>query len=164
MEEEETGEGIGEVADAPPLTQSTVIETADPPQGRRDADAGAQAGDRNPGTSEGEGAEGMLPGSEILKGLFLGDACNGFNNLSKLSMPWTFRHRCPSGAHFALNCYMHSVQLLLFHPGDVDKKTLPRKEGVIQVDPLHGDLWDETIPSGRANMGRVPRITPAMVC
>ena len=62
MEEEETGEGRGEVADAPPLTQSTVIETADPPQGRRDADAGAQAGDRNPGTSEGEGAEGKIYG------------------------------------------------------------------------------------------------------
>ena len=39
-----------------------VLETEDPPQGGREADAGSQAGDRKPGTPEVEGAEGMLIG------------------------------------------------------------------------------------------------------
>ena len=58
-----------------------VLDTAVPTQGGGEVDAGAQAGDRNLETSEVEGDDGMLQGWEILKGLFLGDARNGFNNL-----------------------------------------------------------------------------------
>ena len=74
------------VADPRPLTNAAVIETAAPPQGGREAEYGAQAGDRNPGIPEGEGSEGRLPEWEILKCLFLGDTHNGFNNLSRLAM------------------------------------------------------------------------------
>ena len=31
------------------------------------------------------------------------DACNGFDNLSRLAMMWTVRHRGPAGARFAFN-------------------------------------------------------------
>ena len=31
------------------------------------------------------------------------DACNGFNELSRLAMVWTVRHRWPAGARFAFN-------------------------------------------------------------
>ena len=41
------------------------------------------------------------------------DAYNGFNELSRLAMLWTVRHRWPVGARFAFNCYRHWAQLLL---------------------------------------------------
>ena len=59
-----------------------------PPQGGIEVDAGVQVGDRNPIKPEGEGTEGILPGQHILKGLFLGNSRNIFNNLSRLAMLW----------------------------------------------------------------------------
>ena len=41
------------------------------------------------------------------------DARNGLNDLSRLSMMWTVRHRCPVGVRFVFNCYKHWAQLLL---------------------------------------------------
>ena len=59
------------------------------------------------------------------------DSHNGFNELSLLAMLWTVRHRWPSGARFALNCYKHWAQLLLCHPG-----TAP-----VIIDPRGGYPW-----------------------
>ena len=50
-------------------------------------------------------------------GTTLVDSCNGFNELSRLSVLWTVQHRWPAGARFAFNCYKHWAQLLLRQPG-----------------------------------------------
>ena len=50
-------------------------------------------------------------------GTILVDACNGFNELSRLEILWTVRHHWPAGARFAFNCYKHWAQLLLRQPG-----------------------------------------------
>ena len=49
----------------------------------------------------------------------LGDACKGFNELSRFVMLWTVRHRWSAGARFLFNCYRHCTQLLLRHPGEL---------------------------------------------
>ena len=41
------------------------------------------------------------------------DSRNGFNELSRLAMLWTVRHRWLAGAIFAFNCYRHWAQFLL---------------------------------------------------
>ena len=74
-----------------------------PQQGGREVDAGSQVVNRNPRTQDGEGDEGVLPGWDTLKGIYLGDACNGFNNLSKLAILWTIHHWYPRGAQFPFN-------------------------------------------------------------
>ena len=68
-------------------------------------------------------------------GTTLVDARNGFNELSRLEMLWTVRHRWTAGARFAFNCYKHWAQLLLRQPGDFPVTILSR-EGVTQGDPL----------------------------
>ena len=94
MEEDATGEGVEAAADAQPLTQVKVLKTAATPQwGGGEAHAGEHAGDRNPGTLEGEVDEGMLLGCEILKVFLLGNTHNGFKNLSRLAMMWTVHHQ-----------------------------------------------------------------------
>ena len=117
-----------------------VRDKVAPPQGGREADAGSQMGERKTGTSEGEGAEGMLPW-DILKGLFLGDTCNGLTNFSRLYMLWTFFHRWPGGAHLDLNCYRNSAKLLVCCQGEVELEALLSKEGVKQGDALFMVLY-----------------------
>ena len=51
-------------------------------------------------------------------GTTLVDAHNGFNELSRLAMIRTVRHRWLAGARFAFNCYKHWAQLLLLQPGE----------------------------------------------
>ena len=46
-------------------------------------------------------------GEEQAKLLLLVNAANGFNNLSRLAMLWTIRHRWPKIARFAFNAYRH---------------------------------------------------------
>ena len=62
-------------------------------------------GDRKTGTPEGEGGGGggVLLGWDILKGPFLGDEYNGFNNLSKLAILWNFYNQLTGGAQFSFN-------------------------------------------------------------
>ena len=72
------------------------------------------------------------------------DACNKFNELSRLVMLWTVRHRYPAGARFAFNCYKHWAQLLLCHPGDLPVTILSR-EGVTQGDPFSMVLYGITL-------------------
>ena len=69
------------------------------------------------------------------EGLTLIDARNGFNELSRMAMLWTVRHRWPKGSRFAFNCYRHESMLILRQPGD-KSVTLWSKEGVTQGDPL----------------------------
>ena len=59
------------------------------------------------------------------------DACNGFNELSRLAMLWIVRHRLPAGASFAFNFYRHWVQVLLCQPGD-PPVTIMSRDGVTQ--------------------------------
>ena len=47
------------------------------------------------------------------------DACNGFNELSRLEMLWTVQHLWLAGARFAFNCYKYWAQLLLRQTGEV---------------------------------------------
>ena len=68
-------------------------------------------------------------------GTTLVDARNGFNNLSRLAMLWTVRHRWPAGVRFAFDCYKYWAQLLLRQPGGLPVTILSR-EGVTQGDPL----------------------------
>ena len=72
------------------------------------------------------------------------DAHTGFNDLSRLSMLWTVRHRWPAGARFAFNCYRHWAQLLLRQPGEPPFTILIRK-GVTQGDPLLMVLYGITL-------------------
>ena len=72
------------------------------------------------------------------------DARNEFNELSRLAMLWTVRHRWPAGARFTFNCYKHWEQLLLLHPGEPPVTILSR-EGVTQGDPLSMVLYGITL-------------------
>ena len=66
-------------------------------------------------------------------GVTLVDARNGFNELSRLAMLCTVRHRCPAGARFAFNFYRRWAQLLLHQLGGLPVTILSR-EGVTQGD------------------------------
>ena len=116
---------------------------------------------------EGEGEEGgdrnltALGALEFLmqeadpSGTTLVDACNGFNDLSRLEMLWNVWHRWPAGARFVLNCYRHLAQLLIRQPGETPVKILIR-EGVTQGDPLLMVLYRITLtpPGQGVKIGR----------
>ena len=65
--------------------------------------------DTGEGEEGSEGTQRALGALEFLtqdadpSGTTLVDARNGFNNLSRLEMLWTVRHRWPAGARFAFN-------------------------------------------------------------
>ena len=81
------------------------------------------------GEGEGEGEEGgvgtqrALGALEFLtqdadpSGTTLVDARNGFNELRRLEILWTVRHRWSAGAKIVFNCYRNWYQLLLRQPG-----------------------------------------------
>ena len=79
-----------------------------------------------------------------LSGTTLVDARNGFNELSRLAMLWTVRHRWPAGARFTFNCFKHWAQLLLRQTGELPVTILSR-EGVTQGDPLSMVLYRITL-------------------
>lgn len=68
------------------------------------------------------------------------DARNGFNELSRLAMLWTVRHRWPKGSRFSFNCYRHEAKLFLRDPGK-PVHILMSREGVTQGDPLSMFLY-----------------------
>ena len=79
------------------------------------------------------------------------DACNGFNELSRLVIMWTVRHSWSAGSRFAFNFYRHWAQLLLRHPGDM-LLTILSREGVTQGDPLLVVLYGITLfPQAQAD-------------
>ena len=65
------------------------------------------------GEEDGGGTQRSLEALEFLtqeaepSGTTLVDARNSFNELSRLEMLWTVRHRWPVGTRFVLNCYKH---------------------------------------------------------
>ena len=86
------GRSIGRLA--PPHPDVSAQDRAPPPpRGGREAYHGAQVGCSNPVTPEIQVDEGVLPGWDILKLLFLGDSRNGFNNLSRLAILCNACHR-----------------------------------------------------------------------
>ena len=74
------------------------------------------------------------------------DTRNGFNELSRMAMLWTVRHRWPEGARFTFSCYRHWAQLLLRHPGE-PPVTIIILEGVTQGDTLSMVLYGITLVS-----------------
>ena len=91
--------------------------------------------------------------------LLLVDAANGFNNLSKLSMLWTVRHRCPRLATYAFNCYRHVKRLICRDAGG-EPIIILSEEGVTQGDPLAMVLYGIAL---RDPAGGVPRGATALV-
>jgi hypothetical protein len=120
----------GPPAGAPPAQQAT--QDAEDPPGELSTQPPAPP---DPPTDEEMDAQGTSPSV-----LLLVDARNGFNELSRLAMLWTVRHRWPSGARFAFNCYRHSATLLLRRPGEA-ALVLAGREGVTQGDPLSMVLY-----------------------
>ena len=72
------------------------------------------------------------------------DARNGFNELSRLTMLWTVRHRWPAGTRLAFNFYRHWAQLLFSDPG-APPVTIFSRECVTQGDPLSMLLYGITL-------------------
>ena len=62
-------------------------------------------------------ATGCINQGELPSGTTLVDASNGFNELIHLSILCRVLHRWLAGARFAINCYNHWAQLLLYLPG-----------------------------------------------
>ena len=88
-------------------------------------------GEEQEDAATGDGAATTVPAEMLL----LVDAANGFNNLSRYSMLWTVRHRCPRLACLTFNCYRHQVRPVCRQPGGKPEIILS-KDGVTQVDPL----------------------------
>ena len=142
-EEEEGGEEV--VAGLDNLSIETAVTEEEEAEGLEAALATQEMEVVGDGGSEGEeGGVGTLRAQEVLEfltqdaepiGTTLVDSCNGFNELSRLAMLWTVRHRWPAGARFSFNCYKHWAQLILHQPGEPPVTILSR-EGVTQGDPL----------------------------
>ena len=64
-----------------------------------------------------------------LGGFLIGDADNGFNELSRFQMLWTIRHEWPAGAWFAFNCYKHWCILMVREPGGSHFVIIYSREG-----------------------------------
>ena len=102
------------------------------------------------GEEEGRGNQRALGALELLtqeaetSGTTLLDDHNGFNELRRLAMLWTVRHRWPTGVRFAFNCYRHWAQLLLRHPGE-PPVTILNREGITQGEPLSMVLYGITL-------------------
>ena len=111
-EEEEQSEGI--VASLSNL----IIETAGTEEEATEglaAELGMEVEEErdSKGGEEGGGSKYALEDLEFLtqeeepSGTTPIDACNRFNDMSRLVMLWTVQHRWPTGARFAFNCYRH---------------------------------------------------------
>ena len=92
-------------------------------------DRGSEGEEGGDGTQRALGALEFLTQDAEPSRTILVDACNGFNELSRLAILWTVRHRLPVGERFTLNCYRHWAQLLLRHLGGAPV-TILSQEGV----------------------------------
>ena len=72
------------------------------------------------------------------------NACNEFNELSRLVMLCTVRHHWPTGAMFAFNLYRHWAQLLLRQMGETPV-TILSLDRLTQGDPLSMVLYSITL-------------------
>ena len=90
-------------------------------------DGGRKGEEGGYGTPRALGALEFLTQDAEPSGTTLIDACNGFNELSRLSMMWNVQHCWPEGERFAFNYYRHWAQLLLLQPGEPPVTILIRK-------------------------------------
>ena len=148
--------GLRSSVEGPPTrpTEPTAPLAPAPPAGATEEDEMAEestpAADAEPAPDNSMADEAGTPLGEPLETpvlepsqdevLLLVDAANGFNNLSRYSMLWTVRHRCPKLARFAFNCYRHEIRLVCRRPG-MEALILLSKEGVTQGDPLAMALY-----------------------
>ena len=109
-EEEEEEEGGGVVAGLNNLTIETAETQEEGEEGVEDAlemeveeDRGSEGEEEGGGTQRALGALDFLTQEAEPSGTILVDARNGFNELSRLTMLWTLRHRWPAGVRFAFN-------------------------------------------------------------
>ena len=171
--EAEEEEGGGEIA---ACLNNLNIETAvtEASEGLEAALATQEMEVEGDGVSEGEegggGTQRALEALEFLtqdaepSGTTLVDARNGFNELSRLAMLRTVRHRWPAGARIAFNCYKHWEQLLLRHPGEPPVTILSR-EGVTQGDPLSMVLYRiPLVPPRKGALISGPGATLPVLC
>ena len=107
-------------------------------------DGGSEGEEGGDGTPRAPGVLELLTQDTEPSETTLVDARNGFNELSRLEMLWTVRHRWLAGARFTFNCYRHWAQLLLCTPGK-PPVTILRREGVTQGDPLLMVLYRITL-------------------
>ena len=113
------------------LTQPDGMEEDSDDDDNDDDDDDDDEGDDEDGEEEeDEGDSGEAADSTALEEvLLLVDAANGFNNLSRYSMLWTVRHRCPRLSRLTFNCYWHQVRLICRQPGG-EPDIILSKEGV----------------------------------
>ena len=153
--EEETEDPEEEGAEVVACFDNLTIETAGTYEEAEEGMAAAlgmevEADRGSEGEEGGGGNQWALEALEFLtqeaepSGTTLIDTRNGFNELSRLAMLWTVRHRWPAEARFAFNCYKHWAQLLLRQPGELPVATLIR-EGVTQDDPISMVLYGITL-------------------
>ena len=90
------------------------------------------------------GGTGILNQEAEAVGTMLVDSCNGFNELIRLVMLWTVRHRWNTGDIFSFNCYKYWAQIILHRPGHLPV-TLMSWEGVTQGYPLSMALYGSTL-------------------
>ena len=107
-------------------------------------DRGGEGEEGGDGTQRTLGALDFPTHEADLRGTTIVDARNGFNDLSRLTMMWTVRHRWPAGVRFIFNFYRHWAQLILRQPGEPSVTILSRV-GVTQGDPLFMFLYDITL-------------------
>ena len=89
-------------------------------------DGGSEGEEGGEGTQRALGALEFLTQDAYPSRSTIVDACNGFNDLSRLAMMWTVRHRWPEGARLAFNFYSHWAKLLLCQSGEPPVTILSR--------------------------------------
>ena len=134
---------VGEGADDPNMpglvTQPDGMKDSDNDDDEDDDNDEINDEDRGEDKEEG-GSRDITAATAMEEMLLLVDAANGFNNLSRYSMLWTVRHRCPRLSRLTFNCYRHQVRLVSRQLGGKNEIILS-KEGVTQGDSLEMALY-----------------------
>ena len=107
-------------------------------------DEGSKGKERGGGTQRALGALEFFTQEAEPSGTTLVDARNGFNELSRLAMLWTVRHRWLAESRFAFNYYKPLMKLLLRQLGELPVSILSR-DGVTQGDPFFMILYGITL-------------------
>ena len=112
-EEEERGGVLAGINNLTIETEGTEEEAVDGLAASLEMEVEEDMGSEGDEEEEGGGTHRALGALELLtqdaelRETTLVDSCNGSNELSRLAMLWTVRHRWPAGATYAFNCYMH---------------------------------------------------------
>ena len=126
--EEEVVVGLNNLSIDTEVTEEKAAEGLEAALATQEIEVVGEGGSK--GEEGGGGNQRALEALEFLtqdaeqSGMTLVDARNGVNELSRLAMLWTVRHRWPVGARFAFTCYKHWAQLLLHQLGEPSFKIL----------------------------------------